>query len=145
MGKADIISTGRIEALVYPVMAEITLGGSLSFTVKMNGMVRAHIDAKLTPGAFLLVKNDDPVFPFRDPFNRAGFGADGFGTVFADIHTPDEIELPVHELGTIRPNRQILHPVARIDRIIFLFACDFTGLASPAGVLFDDQRISIHG
>ena len=72
MGEADIIRTGWIEALINPVMAEVTLDCGLFFIVKANGMVRAFINAKLTSGAFLGVKDDDPVFPFHYGFHWAG-------------------------------------------------------------------------
>jgi hypothetical protein len=74
----------------------------------MNGMVTALIDAKPTPGAFPLIKNDDPVFPFRYSFDRAGFRTHGNDAMFADIHTPDEIELPIHDPRPIRPNGEML-------------------------------------
>jgi hypothetical protein len=145
VGEADIIGTGRIEAVINPMMAEIALGCGLFFIVKTNGMVRTFINAKLTPGAFLLVKDDDPVFPFRYGFHWAGLCTGRFITVLADVHTPHEIELSIHEFRAIRPNREVLDPIGYIDWIVFLFAGHFTGLTSPAGELFYDQCVLIHG
>lgn len=138
VGETDIIGTGRIKALINPVMAEIALGHGLVFIVKANGMVRTFIDAELTPGAFLVVKDDDPIFPFHDGFHWTGLCTGRFIAVLADVHTPNEIELPVHDLWTIRPNGQILDPIGCFDRIEFLFAGHFTGLTPPAGELFDN-------
>jgi len=145
VGEADIIGTGRIEALINPVMAEIALGHGLVFIVKANGMVRTFIDAKLTPGAFLVVKDDDPIFPFHYGFYWTGLRAERLLAVLADVQTPNEIELPVHQFRAIAPDRQILGPIGCIDRIIFLFAGHFAGLTSPAGELFDNQCMLIHG
>jgi len=50
---------------INPVIAEIALDCDLSILVKANGVVRAFVDAKLTPRAFLVIKDDNPVFPFR--------------------------------------------------------------------------------
>ena len=142
MGEADIIRTGRIEALINPVMTKIALGYGLSIFVKANGMVRAFIDTKLTPSAFLIVKDDDPVFPFHYGFHWTCLCTGRILAVFADIHTPHEIELPVHQFRAISPNRQVLDTIGCIDWIIFLFARYFTGLTSPAGELFDNERIT---
>jgi hypothetical protein len=145
MGEADIIGTGRIEPVINPMMAEIALGCGFSIIVKANGMVRAFIDAKLTPGASLIVKDDNPIFPFHYSFSWAGLRTDGFSAVFADVHSPHEIELPVHEFRAIRPDRKVLDTIGCIDWIVFLFAGDFAGLTSPAGELFDNQCMLIHG
>ena len=111
VGEADIIGTGRIEAFINPVMAEIALDCGLFFIVKANGMVRAFIDAKLAPGAFFIVKDDDPVFPFHYGVFGADLCADGIITVFADVHTPHEIKLPVHQFRAIPPYRKVLDPI----------------------------------
>jgi len=145
VGEADIIGTGRIQTFVNPVMAEIALDCDLLFVVKANGMVRAFIDAKLAPGAFLSVEDDDVVFPFHDGLRRTYLCTGGLIAVFADVYAPYEIELPVHHFRAIRPDRQILHPIGCINRIEFLFAGYLTGPASPAGELFDNQCMLIHG
>jgi hypothetical protein len=145
MGEADIIGTGRIEALINPMMAKIALGCGLFFIVKANGMVRAFIDANLTSIAFLRVKDDDPVFPFHDGLHRAGLHTGRLLAVLADIYTPHEIKLPIHQFWAIRPNRKILNTIVCFNWIEFLFACYFAGLTSPAGKLFDNQCILIHG
>ena len=115
MGETDVIGTSRIEALINPVVAKIALGCSLIFIVKANGMVRAFIDAKLTPGAFLIVKDDNSVFPFPYGLHWAGLHAEGIIAVFADVHAPHEIELPVHEFRAVRPDRQVLDTIVCID------------------------------
>jgi len=146
VGEADIIGTGRIEAVINPMMAEIALGRCPSVLVKANGMVGAFIDAKPTPGASLIVEDDDPVLPLHDGIFGAGLHTGWLIAVFADVHTPYKIELTVREFRAISPNRQVLDPIGCIDRIVFLFAGDFTSLASPAGELFDNQCIFIlHG
>jgi hypothetical protein len=104
MGEADIIRTGRIEAIINPVMAEVTLGCDLLFIVKANGMVRAFLNTKLTSGAFLGVEDDDPVSPFHDGFHWAYLCAGRVIAMFADIHAPYEIELPVHQFRSISPD-----------------------------------------
>ena len=88
MGEADIVRTGRIEAVIDPVMAEIALGCRLFFIVKANGIVRALVDAKLTSGAFIGVKDDDPVFSSCYGFCWACLCTGRFIAVLADIHAP---------------------------------------------------------
>ena len=105
MREADIVGTGRIEALIDPVMAEIALGRGLFFIVKANSMIRAFIDAKLTSSAFLLVKDDDPVGPFRDGLRWTCVCTWWIIAMLADVDTPHEIKLPIHEFWAIRPNR----------------------------------------
>jgi hypothetical protein len=145
VGEADIIGSGRIETLINPVMAEIALGCGLFFIVKANSMVRAFINAKLTSIAFLGVKYNDPVFPFHYGFHWAYLCTGWVIAVLADVHTPHEIKLSIHDFRAIRPNRKILNTIVCIDRIVFLFAGYLTGPASPAGELFDNQCILIHG
>src|SRR4030042_5140824 len=75
----------------------------------------------MTAVTLLFIAEDNACFwIFRDGIFRAGLGTDGLSAVFADVHTPDEIKLSVHGLRTIRPNRQILDPVVRLDWIVFL-------------------------
>jgi hypothetical protein len=145
MGEADVIRTGWVETVIHPVMAEVALSCNLSILIKANSMVRAFLNAKPTPGAFLEVKDDDPIFPFHDGFHWAYLCTGWVIAVFADIHTPYEIELPVHQFRAIRPNRKVLDPIVCFDWIEFLFACYFAGLTSPAGELFDNQCMLIHG
>ncbi len=144
VSKADVISAGRIEAMIHPMMAEIALGCGLFFIVEVNGVVRAFVDAKLTAGAFLVVKDDDPVFPFRYGFLRACLCTERIIAVLADVDTPHEIELPIHEFRAIRPYGKVLDPIGCIDWMVFLFAGYFAGFASPAGELLDDQCMPIH-
>ncbi len=143
VGEADIIGASRIEAFINPMMAEIALGYGLLFIIKTNGMVRAFVDAKLAPGAFLKVKDDNAIFPFHYGFCGASVCAGRIIAVPADVHPPRKIKLSVNYFRTIGPDGQILYPFGCIDRIVFLFAGYFTGLTSPAGELFDDQSILI--
>jgi hypothetical protein len=145
VGEADVVSTGRIESVINPMMAKITLGRRLFFIVKANGMVRAFIDAKPTPGTFFVVKDDDSVFPFRYGFHWACLRTWRVIAVLADIHTPHEVELPVHLFRAIGPDRKVLDATVCIDGIVLLLAGHFTGLASPAGIFFDNQCIPVHG
>ena len=138
MGEADVVSTGRIEPVINPMMAKITLGRRLFFIVITDRMVRAFIDAKLTPGASLVVKNDDPVFPLCYGLYWACFCTWRFIAVLADVHTPHEVELPVHPFRAIGPDRKVLDTLLCIDGIVLLFAGDFTGLTAPAGIFFDN-------
>jgi hypothetical protein len=73
----------------------------------------------------------------------AGLGTDGHP--LPQMLTPHEIKLPVHEFRAIPPNREVLDRIVCIDWIVFLFAGHFTGLTSPAGELFDNQCMLIHG
>jgi len=119
MGEADVIRTGRIETMINPVMAEVTLGCDLLFIVKANGMVRAFLNTKLTSGAFLGVEDDDPVSPFHDGFHRAYLCAGRVIAMFADIHTPYEVKLPFISFG----------PSPQTDRYLIPFSAS-TGLNS---------------
>ena len=105
VGEADVVGASRIEPVINPMMAEIALGCGLFFIVKTNGVVRAFVDAKLTPGAFPVVKDDNPVFPFRYGFHWARLCTDRIIAVPADVYTPHEVELPIYDLRAIRPNR----------------------------------------
>ena len=145
VGKADVVGTCGIKSVINPMMAEITLGHGLLFIVKANGMVRTFIDAKLTPIAFFVVKDDDAVFPFRYGLHWACLHTGRVIAVLADIHAPYEIEFSVHEFRAIRPDRQVLDPIRCMNWIELLFAGYFAGLTSPAGVFLDNECVPFHG
>ena len=102
---------------------------------------------------FFVVEDDACLWIFGDGAFGASLGADGVGAMFADVHSPHEIELTVHVFRTIPPDRQMFDSIRTIRRIVgtmrgivlFLFAGYLAGLASPAGELFDNQCIFIHG
>ncbi len=73
-------------------------------TFEVLAIIRAFIDAKLTPGAFLAVKDDNPVLPFEDCFGRENFLAGRGLAMPADRHAPYEIELAVRDLWAVRPD-----------------------------------------
>jgi hypothetical protein len=145
VGEADVVGTGRIKSVIHPMMAEITFGCNLFLIVIANGMVRAFVDAKLTPVAFFVVKDDDPVSPLRYGFQWACLYTGRLIAVPTDIHTPHEVELPVHQFRAIRPDRKVLDTIFCIDGIVLLLAGDFASLASPTGIFLDNQCISFHG
>jgi hypothetical protein len=93
----------------------------------------------------IVEENDACLWIRRDSVFRAGLRTNGFIAVLADVHAPHEIELPVHQFRAIRPDREVLDTIGCIDWIVFLFAGHFTGLTSPAGELFDNQCMLIHG
>ena len=51
MSGTDIVSTGRDEPLVNPVVAEVTFVGDVLGVVIGDGIIGACIDTRLTTGA----------------------------------------------------------------------------------------------
>jgi hypothetical protein len=88
---------------------------------------------------------------FGDGAFRTGLGTDGFVAVPADFYPPHEIQLIIQVSRAICPNRYIFvrMPIIRAigvkrELVIFLFAGNLTGLASPAGIFFVNEFEVIH-
>ncbi len=66
----------------------------------------------LQPVHFSSVTEDDArLWILGDGIFGAGLGTDGLIAVLADVHTPHEVELPVHQFWAIPPDRQILDAI----------------------------------
>ena len=85
MRQAHIISTSRDQALVYPVMAKIALLGDISIIVESDRIVGTFIDTGLTPGAEIIVHDNNSVISFRNGLLRAGIGTGRIITVPAQV------------------------------------------------------------
>ncbi len=59
VGQADIIGTGRIEALLHPVIAEIAFDGNIPLLVKPDCIVRTRLQTGSAAGARVSINQDD--------------------------------------------------------------------------------------
>jgi hypothetical protein len=141
VGEADIVCTGRIEAVIDPVGAEVTLLSGSVNCVEDDGSVRACLKAGLAPRAAFPVEDDDSVLPLGDSLFRAGLHARGSVTVFADAQAVNEIELPTNPFRIIFRDVNIIDP---IRLMMLLLAGDFTGFTSPASILIDTEHNLAH-
>jgi hypothetical protein len=106
----------------------------------------------ITSVAFLFIVEDDARLRIlRYGPLRARYGAWRLDTMFANVHTPHEIELAVYDLRPIPPDRYVFNGVSTLwiigpvrRRIVFLFAGDLAGLASPTGIFFENQFVILH-
>ena len=141
VGEANIIGTGRVEAVIHPVGAKVTFLSRSFSPVEGDGSVRAYLEARLTARATFPVEDDDPVLPLGDGLLGTGVHTRGSVTVFTDIYAVNEIELPIDPFGPIFSDIDIIDP---LRLLMLLLAGDFAGLTSPAGILVDTERNLTH-
>lgn len=75
VGQAHIVGTGRDQALVHPVMAEVALLGNILVIIIIDRIIGALVDAGPTPRAQLIIHHNNAVGSFADGLFRAGGGA----------------------------------------------------------------------
>jgi hypothetical protein len=141
MCQTDIVGAGRNKPAFDPVMAKIALLGDTLGRVKVNGIIRAGLDAVLAPGAQIIIHNNDSVESFVNSRLGASIGAGGLITVSAPIDFKNKTEFPIDCFGAVFCYRNEFDAVRRA---IFLFAGHFAGLATPAGLMINFQRIACH-
>jgi hypothetical protein len=97
------------------------------------------------------MEHDACLSVFGDGAFRTGLSTDGFVAVSADAHPPHEIELTIQVFRAIRLNRYIFIRMPTIwatgvkrELVVFLFAGNLTGLASPTRIFFVNELGVIH-
>ena len=128
MRQANIVGTGRDQAMIHPVMAEVALSGDLLVIIKSDRIIRALIDAGLTPGAQIIVHDDNSVISFANGRFRAGIGTRRFIAVPAQVDLKYKIRLIIELPRSIFPHRNQFDP---LSHPVLLLAGNFTGSATP--------------
>ncbi len=141
MGQADIIGTGRDQALVHPVMTEITFAGLAGFFIKSNRLVGTGFDAGGAAVAGLVIQNHQTVVPLGDRFHGAGIKTFRDIAVAAEIDPVDKIKLAVGYLRAVFRNGNILDS---LRGLIFLLAGHLAAFTAPAGFFINRQGIFFH-
>ena len=73
MGRADIVGTGRHQAVVDAMMAKVALSGHALIVVEFNGVIRAGLNAIPASYADVPVDDDDAVFTLvGGPYRACG-------------------------------------------------------------------------
>ena len=127
--QTHIIGTGRDQAMVHPVMAEVALLRDTAILVVGNVVIGTFLDAGLTPGAELVVHDDNAVISFVNSLFRADIGTRRFIAVPAQVDLEYKFRLIIDPTRSVFPNRDQFDAVGRP---IFLLAGNFTGPATPA-------------
>jgi len=91
MGQADIVGACGDKSLIHPVMTEVALLGNAFVLIKQNGIVRAGIHAGPTPGAQIVIHDDNVVLSFGDGFFRTGLRTWRIITVPAYVDLKNQI------------------------------------------------------
>ena len=141
MCQTDIISASRNQSVIDAMMAQIAFLSDTFVMIKINGVIGAAFNAGLAAGAQIIIHNHDAVGSFANSFLGASPGTGRILAVPAPVDPVNEIELPLAWMGTVFCHRNEFDAVSRP---VFLFAGDFTGFASPAGWMVDDQGIGCH-
>ena len=134
--RTNIVGTGRDQALVHPVMAEIALLRDTAVRVISDGVIGAFLDAGLTPGAQLIVHHDNSVISFADGRFRADIGTRRIVAVPAQVELKNKFRSIIDLPRTVFPNRNQLDP---LSRPVFLLAGDLAGSAAPAQMIVYTQ------
>ena len=129
MRQANIVGAGRNQAMIHPVMAEVALLSDIFVIIKSDRIIRAFIDAGLTPGAQIIVHDNNSVISFLNGRFRADIGTWRFIAVSAQVDLKYKFRLVIDPTRSVFPNRDQLDPVGRP---VFLLAGNFTGSATPA-------------
>ena len=132
MRQADIIGTGRDQALVYPVMAKVALLGDIFINIESDRIVGTFIDTGLAPGAEIIVHDDNSVISFCNSLLRAGIGTGRIIAVPAKIDLKQKFGLIAADFRSVFTHRYQLDAVGCP---VFLLAGHLTGSASPTQVL----------
>jgi hypothetical protein len=140
--QTHIVGTGRDQALVHPVMAEVALLRDTAVRVISDGVIGAFLDAGLTPGAQLIVHHDNSVISFADGRFRAGIGTGRSIAVPAQVELKNKFRPIIDLPRTVFPNRNQLDP---LSRPVFLLAGDLAGSAAPAQFFIDIDFEVSHG
>jgi len=127
--QANIIGTGRDQPLIHPVMAKVALLRDIFFIIKSDGVIGTFWNAGLTPGAKIVIHDDQAVISFADGCFRAGLGAGRRIAVSAQVDLKYKFRLRIDLPRTIFPNR---NQFDTLGRPVFLLAGDLTGSAAPA-------------
>jgi hypothetical protein len=123
------------------MMAKVALLGDTFIIVKVNGIIGASLDAGLTTGAQLIIQDHDAIGSFDNRLFGTDVGTWRFIAVSAQIDSENIIELSIDHLGPVFCDRNEFNP---LRCPVFLFAGNFTGLASPAGFVINFQGIGFH-
>jgi hypothetical protein len=127
--QADIIRAGRDKPPIHPVMAKVALLGDIPVHVICDSVVRAFLNAGLTPRTHIVVHNDDTVPSFDDGFYRTGLGTRWF------VAVPAQVDLEYKLRSIIDPSRPVFVHRNQFDalcRPVFLLAGHLAGSATPA-------------
>jgi hypothetical protein len=123
------------------MVAKVAFARDALALVKVDGLVGTLIYTLLAARAPLFFQDYDPIRSFGDRPLRTNLGARGLIAMSAKIHSIYEKGLPVnHSRAIFRHGNQF--DAGR--KMKFLFACDLTGLASPACFLVNTKRIADH-
>jgi len=139
--QTDIVRARRDQSLIDPMMAQVALLSDSFMLIKINGVIGAGFNTCLTAGAPVIIHDHNAIGSLGNRLFRTRVGTGWIITMPALIDPVNEIELPVNHLGAVFRDRDKLDAVSGT---VFLFAGDFTGFASPAGFVVDDQGIGSH-
>jgi hypothetical protein len=99
--QTDVIGAGRDQSVIDPMMAQVALLSDTFMMVKVNGVVRACFNTRLTAGAQIIIHDHDTIGSFADGFLWAGFDTGRIIAVPALIDPVNEIEQPVDHIGAV--------------------------------------------
>ena len=91
-GQTDIVRTNRQKPVIDAVVTEIAFSGDAVFFIKINGTVRARVDARFASSAQCVIQNNDSVFSFNDRPVRANIHTGGVLTMPAEVHLKQKVE-----------------------------------------------------
>jgi len=142
MARADIVGAGGDEPAVHAVMAEVAFLSDLSGGVEGDGTIRTGLDTGPASGASVCIQDDDAVRAFGNRFHGARPGAGRIVAMLAHADAESELELSIHPLRAVFPDRDELDPVGGL---VLLLAGHLAGLAAPAEIFPYPQSIRCHG
>jgi len=128
VSQADIIRAGWNKPLINPVMAEVALLGDIPVHVIGDGIIRAFLNAGLTPSTHIVVHNHNAVLPFGDGFYRTGCDTRRFVAVPAQVDLKQEFRLVIDPPRAVLPHSNQLDT---LGRPVFLLAGHLAGSAAP--------------
>ena len=127
--KADIVGAGRDKAPIDSVVAQVAFVGDVLVRVERDGIIGAGVDAGLTPGAQIVIHDDDTVIALADRLLRADIGTGGIVAMPAEVYPEFKYRSAINQPGVVLFDK---YQFDAVGSPIFLFAGHFTGFATPA-------------
>jgi len=113
-------------------MAEVALLRDIPVFIIRDGIIRAFLNAGLTPGTQVVIHDDNAVVSFADGCLRTGIGTGRFIAVTAQVDLKGKFRPIIDLPRAVFPNCN--QPNAP-GRPVFLLAGHFTGPATPTKVI----------
>jgi hypothetical protein len=134
-----LIDAGRPFSLIDPVIAEMAFLRHTFFRIKLHHSKRTDLKTGFTSHTSLWIDKNDAIRSLADCVDGASLFTWRSGTMETTSRIIGEFHSSIYLLNSLGSNPD---PTRSFRWIVFLFAGQLTGAASPTDLLIDDHRKS---